>query len=80
MIWDSIFRGFPIGSLVVTDPLVTQKRVPGKVEATEGNGWKGVAITTKHLLDGQQRCNAIALGFIDTSLGKIEKTKFFGLI
>ena len=52
MLWDSILRGFPIGCLVVSK----------KVERQERSGKAGV---THHLLDGQQRCNAITLGFSD---------------
>ena len=54
LLWDSVLRGFPIGALVVTpwsDRL--KKRISGEIDADY------------HLLDGQQRCNAIALGFED---------------
>lgn len=60
LLWDSILRGFPIGALVVSKVLEQQQSRPGK----HGNGWVIEAIT-HHLLDGQQRCNAIALGFQD---------------
>jgi len=53
LLWDSILRGFPIGCLVVSARLDSQER--GKR--------MGV---THHLLDGQQRCNAITLGFHDS--------------
>lgn len=43
-LWDSILRGYPIGSLLIAN--------------AEGN-------TAKDLLDGQQRCTTIALGFHD---------------
>ena len=52
LLWDSILRGFPIGSLVVCKPVGNQER----------SGKEGI---THHLLDGQQRCNAITLGFHD---------------
>ena len=52
LLWDSIFRGFPIGAFVVCKKINAQQRGTGE----------GV---THHLLDGQQRCNAIALGFTD---------------
>lgn len=52
LLWDSILRGFPIGSFVVSK----------KVEDQERSGKSGI---THHLLDGQQRCNAITLGFHD---------------
>lgn len=52
LLWDSILRGFPIGSLVVCEKVNHQER--------------GLAQNiTHHLLDGQQRCNAITLGFYD---------------
>lgn len=60
LLWDSILRGFPIGALVVSKVLEQQQSRPGK----HGKGWAIEAIT-HHLLDGQQRCNAIALGFQD---------------
>ena len=45
LLWDSILRGFPIGSFMFSD-------------ITKGDG------TTKYyLMDGQQRFNAISLGF-----------------
>jgi hypothetical protein len=53
LLWDSILRGFPIGSLVVSARLDSQER----------SGRTGI---THHLLDGQQRCNAITLGFHDS--------------
>jgi hypothetical protein len=52
LLWDSILRGFPIGSFVVGAHVKTQER---------GSGIN----VTHHLLDGQQRSNAIALGFHD---------------
>lgn len=52
LLWDSLFRGIPIGSFVVCPYIDAQKRVD-KVSATY------------HLLDGQQRANAIQLGFDD---------------
>ena len=63
LLWDSLLRGFPIGALVVCKHLghiQGNKEIPDKEE--------GVPLfepTTHHLLDGQQRCNAISLGFID---------------
>ena len=60
LLWDSILRGFPIGALVVSKLLAQQQSRAGK----HGSGWSMDAIN-HHLLDGQQRCNAIALGFQD---------------
>ena len=53
LLWDSILRGFPIGSFVVSEKNDNQERSGGK------------AGITHHLLDGQQRANAITLGFHD---------------
>lgn len=60
MLWDSVFRGFPVGALVVCSKNATQKTRPGR----HGRGWAEEDVS-HHLLDGQQRCNAIALGFLD---------------
>lgn len=55
LLWDSILRGFPIGALVLSTKIDGQEK--------EADHQKhGV---THHLLDGQQRCDAIALGFKD---------------
>lgn len=75
LLWDSLFRGFPIGSLVLSDKLATQGMRFGKV-AGKADPWPDVA-KKRHLLDGQQRCNAIALGFADPfrAGGEAEKEK-----
>ena len=60
LLWDSVLRGFPIGALVVSPVLAQQQSRPGR----HGSGWAPEQLT-HHLLDGQQRCNAIALGYLD---------------
>jgi hypothetical protein len=60
MLWDSILRGFPIGALVMCPKFEGQDYHSGK----HGKGWADEHVT-HYLLDGQQRCNAIALGFLD---------------
>lgn len=50
LLWDSILRGFPIGSLVISNAIEGQNK-----DANERAPYQ--------LLDGQQRSNAIALGF-----------------
>jgi hypothetical protein len=55
LLWDSILRGFPIGAVVVTKYSQKLKKTS---EAADAN-------IKYHLLDGQQRCNAIAIGFSD---------------
>jgi len=58
MLWDSILRGFPVGSLVVCEKFEGQAVRSGR----HGEGWNEAEVT-HFLLDGQQRCNAIALAF-----------------
>jgi hypothetical protein len=60
MVWDSILRGFPIGALVVSEKFAGQASRSGR----HGSGWPEEEVT-HFLLDGQQRCNAIALAFKD---------------
>ena len=62
LVWDSILRGFPIGALVVCKKLPEQ----GTRSGIHGSGWPEEDVQ-HHLLDGQQRCNAIALGFVDAT-------------
>ena len=59
LLWDSILRGFPIGVFVVCPKIKKQEREL----ADRGN---------RHLLDGQQRANAIALAFMDPFLSREE--------
>ena len=53
LLWDSLLRGFPVGAFVICQIIRSQVRTKGNPEANF------------HLLDGQQRFNAIALGFTD---------------
>lgn len=64
LLWDSILRGFPIGSLVVTPLLESQKKRSG-AHADNADKLPWGDAYTHHLLDGQQRANAIALGYLD---------------
>ena len=64
LLWDSLFRGFPIGSLVVSEILRDQKSRHGKLAGND-DPWPEPEIEKRHLLDGQQRSNALALGFFD---------------
>lgn len=54
LLWDSIFRGFPVGTFVIC------QKLQGQNSTQEDNDR-----ITHHLLDGQQRANAIALAFED---------------
>ena len=61
LLWDSLLRGFPIGALVLSTKITGQDK--------EADSEKlGV---NYHLLDGQQRCDAISLGFKDPFLHSI---------
>lgn len=60
LLWDSILRGFPIGAVVVTK---WSEKLKKSVEM-ENDSIK------YHLLDGQQRCHAIAMGFFDPFAAK----------
>jgi hypothetical protein len=55
LLWDSILRGFPIGAIVLSAKITGQTKVRDEKDSS----------ITHHLLDGQQRCDAIALGFKD---------------
>jgi len=55
LLWDSLLRGFPIGALVLSAKITGQQK---ESDAHRSD-------VTHHLLDGQQRCDAIALGFKD---------------
>jgi len=52
ILWDSLLRGFPIGSLVVC------QRIPGQDDGNDES-------ISHHLVDGQQRSHAVATGFED---------------
>lgn len=62
LLWDSIFRGFPIGSIVLSEKIANQGNRSSSHEAS----------VTHHILDGQQRCYAIALGFENPWVSKAE--------
>lgn len=57
-LWDSLVRGFPIGSFLVTRNMGKDR---GKQNLLFGENMRA----GYHLLDGQQRANAIALGHFD---------------
>jgi len=64
MLWDSLFRGFPIGTILLSNLIQGQKTRSG----LHAHGDTKDTPVTHHMLDGQQRCNAIALGFVDPFL------------
>ena len=49
LFWDSIMRKIPVGAILLCPMIFSQE--------------KGNITATHHILDGQQRCNAIAKGF-----------------
>ncbi len=57
LLWDSILRGYPIGSIVLT-----KKEDQGQ-NIKESEISKKSHEITHFIIDGQQRCNAIAWGF-----------------
>lgn len=75
LLWDSILRGFPIGALVLCRILESQHtrrgihaRYSTSTKFASNNApqqWNGETPFTHHILDGQQRANAIALGYLD---------------
>lgn len=65
LLWDSIFRGFPIGSVVLIDKIKGQRDKSNPTHAKDQLKQEVAMDTSHHILDGQQRCNAIAWGFVD---------------
>ena len=63
MLWDSIMRGFPIGSIVIAKCIDEQNNKASVISAK--NADTNRREPNHHILDGQQRCNAIAWGFVD---------------
>ncbi len=67
LLWDSILRDIPVGSLVLckkTKEIENQSRKEKQEESSH------------YIIDGQQRCNAISLGF--SSFPKEESTELAG--
>lgn len=62
MLWDSIMRGFPIGSIVIAKKIEGQNNQRSPTQTVAAHIIKE---TSHHILDGQQRCNAIAWGFVN---------------
>lgn len=64
-LWDSLVRGFPIGCLILCEPEERLAVKPFALQAKEPH--RNIDPNPKHLLlDGQQRCTAIAIGFLNT--------------
>lgn len=59
MLWDSIVRGFPVGAFLLSP--FDKKRGVQVAKFEQG----AVPTPNYHLLDGQQRANAITLGFLN---------------
>ena len=59
LLWDSLMRGIPIGSFVVCEHIADQERTNDDLSCF-------------HLLDGQQRANAIQLGFVEYGITSVE--------
>lgn len=63
-LWDSLMRGFPIGSFLVSPFSATRGARPLKYARNPPS--PDSTTYAHHLLDGQQRSNAIALAFLDS--------------
>ena len=61
-LWDSLVRGFPIGSLILAEP---RSHLGLKPFAPQKGMLPDTADAGHLLLDGQQRSTAIALAFLD---------------
>jgi len=71
-IWDSILRGFPVGSLVVTEGneesgkhLQNYSHAPSSDKESEDQHDSKPASCKLQLVDGQQRANAISWAYVD---------------
>ena len=62
-LWDSLVRGFPIGAFLLAPFEI--KRGKKQFEYQRIHSPRQVPDPNFHLLDGQQRANAIALGFLN---------------
>ncbi len=60
-LWDSVLRGFPIGAFL----LAPFQRDRGHKDFPYQSEDVSPPVATHHLLDGQQRSNALALGFLN---------------
>ena len=67
LLWDSLLRGFPIGSLLLAPYHSSRgrRKARNQVDSDEE--------PTFHLLDGQQRWDSITIGFLDIWRGNAEK-------
>lgn len=63
LLWDSLLRGFPVGSFLLT-PFQRDRKTQEFLHATHETS--ETVDPDYHLLDGQQRCNAISLGFLNS--------------
>ena len=73
--WDSISRGFPVGSIILAHKIENQSTKTDQLRApmTDDGSSEKLKYLTHHILDGQQRCNAIAWGFADPQNEKTSK-------
>jgi hypothetical protein len=68
-LWDSIIRRFPIGAFLLSPFDEKQGKQRFKYEQRHEQVDTVIFTPTHHLLDGQQRSTAIALGFMDVWSG-----------
>ncbi|MCB1325408.1 MAG: DUF262 domain-containing protein [Spirochaetales bacterium] len=77
-LWDSLFRGFPIGSLLLCPAenfAESNLRIRSLQSSVRDSAHSSRALTGQEvfILDGQQRSIAVSLGFRDTRVGAIER-------
>jgi len=73
LLWDSILKGFPIGSLLLSE--YDTKTEPKTMKGHGAEEVKKGSNPTHFILDGQQRTTTIALGFNDIWSNDIEDVK-----
>jgi hypothetical protein len=71
-LWDSLVRGFPIGAFLLAPFECNRGKQPFKFQQEQSPALN--RNPEFHLLDGQQRANAIALGFLNPWDSKQSKT------
>lgn len=63
LFWDSLLRSFPVGSLLLAKKITGQDTKPSPVTGPAPEVTGSAPEVSYHILDGQQRSNAIAWGF-----------------
>ena len=69
-LWDSVFRGFPIGAFLLAPFQAERGHKDFRYQPKDITGPQA----THHLLDGQQRSNALTLGFLNPWSTELHET------